>query len=121
MESKYNALHVLFSAFGISSFAGLASLLRSDKEITVRMVVSAMLNSGILGLVIALLWYNYYEGKGNIYFLLGVSGLAGIGGMSMLDFVVETLNGKFGLTINIRRGRRRDAGTQDDGGSTRSR
>lgn len=114
MESKYNALHVLFSAFGISSFGGLAALLRSDRDITVRMVVSAMLNSGILGLVIALFWYNYYEGKGNIYFLLGVSGLAGIGGMSILDLAVEMLNGRFGLTINIRRGKKSDASPEDD-------
>lgn len=86
---KFNPAHVFLSAFSISSIGGLAALLRSNKELTPRAVVSAFLYSGITGLIVALLWYNVFDGAGNIYFLLGVSGLAGIGGATVVDFLMQ--------------------------------
>jgi ABC-type uncharacterized transport system permease subunit len=54
-------LLVFASAFGASSFAGLATLLRFAKKLSKLAVVSAMLNAGFLGLAIALLWYQNYR------------------------------------------------------------
>jgi len=100
MLDRYEALKVFFAAFSISSLGGLAALLRSNKDISWRSGISAFLYSGVMGLIIALLWYNLFEGQGNIYFLLGISGLAGIGGTTVLDFVIQVIK-KGGLTINI--------------------
>lgn len=88
MSDKLSPIEVFLSAFSICSVAGLASYLRSGRELTARQVFSAMLNSGLLGLAIAFLWYRYFNGKDNIWFLLGVSLLAGLGGASLLDFIL---------------------------------
>lgn len=89
---------VFLSAASLSSFAGLASLLRSGAKLTVGTVFSAALNSGLLGLGIALLWYTKYQD--NIYFLIGVCVLAGLGGTSMLDFVIAAFR-RGGLTVSV--------------------
>jgi hypothetical protein len=67
----------------------------------------------MLGVVISLLWYNYFEGKGNVYFLLGVSGLAGIGGVTVLDFIIEALK-RGGIHISISPGDEPDEEADDE-------
>ena len=108
----FDPLKVFAAAFSISSVGGLAALLRSKREITRRAVLSTMLYSGVLGLVIALLWYNYFDGRGNLYFLLGVSGLAGIGGTTVLDFFIQVLKNR-GINITIRTGNKLHDGSED--------
>jgi hypothetical protein len=96
----HTPLQVFLSAFVLSSFGGLAALLRSNQEVTLRAVLSALMYSGGLGVVIALLLFNTFEGKGNIYVLLGISGLAGMGGMTLVDFIVQVLK-KGGVEIVV--------------------
>jgi hypothetical protein len=74
---RLNPIYVFVSAFGVSSFAGLAALLRGGKQVTIIAVLSAVLNSGLLGLAIALVWYNKFQD--NVYFLIGIQ----IGGLSV--------------------------------------
>lgn len=101
LQDKLGPLTVLLSAFTISSLGGLAALLRGQKELNWRIIVSAILYSGMMGLIIALLWYTYFDGKGNIYFLLGVSGLAGMGGTTFVDFLIQVIkNGGLNITID---------------------
>jgi hypothetical protein len=88
MPERFTPIQVLLSCLALSSFAGLARLLRSGEPMTFRAVASAMLNSGIFGLVIALFWYNYFE-KTNVYFLVAISGLAGLGGATLIDFAMQ--------------------------------
>lgn len=99
MQDKLTPFDVFVSCFSISSLAGLAALLRNGKPLTWRMVAAAVLYSGIFGLVIGLLWFNYFGGQDNIYFLIGVSGLAGLGGTTLLDFVVQGLANGFNIKI----------------------
>lgn len=96
MQDKLNPLAVFICAFGVSSFAGLAALLRAGKEVNKITVLSAILNSGFLGLAIALLWYTKFQD--NVYFLIGICVLAGLGGATMVDFVVESVKSG-GLSI----------------------
>ena len=100
MPDRLSPLQALVAAFSISSFGGLAALLRSDKPITWRAAIAAVMYSGMMGLVIALLWYNFFDGKGNVFFLLGVSGLAGIGGTTAIDFLIQVIK-KGGVQITI--------------------
>lgn len=86
MDDKLSPITLFTTAFVISALAGVAALLRSTKELTVRMVVSAILNSGALGLGLALLLFTYF--KENTWFLLGLCILAGLGGMTVLGFVL---------------------------------
>lgn len=84
--------HWLFSmSFTISSLAGVAALLRSGAPLTARVLVSAILNSGLFGLGIALVWYENYGGANHPWFMLGVSLLAGLGGTSLLDFAFQAI------------------------------
>lgn len=98
--SSLNPVHVFASCFGIASLAGIAHLLRSGQELTVRTVVAAGLYSGAMGTVIGLLWYNYFISS-NIYFLIGVSGLAGLGGVSLIDVITQIIS-KGGVNIIVR-------------------
>jgi hypothetical protein len=47
-----------------------------------------------------LAWYEYYDGKDNIAFLLAISGLAGIGGATALDLIRLFFAGKLHITLN---------------------
>jgi len=87
MQDELDPLKIFCSTFAISSFAGLAALLRSGKQLSFRVIASAMLNSGLLGLGLAFLWYNYF--RGNVWFLMGVCLLAGLGGVTLVDFVCQ--------------------------------
>lgn len=100
MNGKWQSIYVLLSAFAISSLGGLAALLRSHKPLNLRTVLSALLYSGMMGLIIALMWYNVFAGRENLYFLLGVSGLAGIGGVTVVDFIVQVFK-RGGLNVRI--------------------
>lgn len=104
-------LAVLGSAFAISAFCGLASLLQSKKALTVRAVLSSFMYSGATGLIVGLLWFNEY-GADNPYFMLGVAGLAGIGGVSLVDVAIATFK-KSGLSIKI--ATRRETNASDSG------
>jgi hypothetical protein len=94
MEDEHiHALSVFASAFGASSFAGLATLLRFAKKVSKLTVVSAMLNAGFLGLAIALLWYQNYRQAENVYGLIGICVLAGMGGSTLTDLALSLLSG----------------------------
>jgi hypothetical protein len=99
MQEKLNPLGVFVSAFAISSFAGLAALLRAGEQVTKKSVFSAMLNSGILGVIIALLWYASY--KDNVHFLIGVCALAGLGGNTLIDFALSLLKSKLTTVMAV--------------------
>ena len=93
MESKAmddpDPLKIFSAAGGIASFAGLAALLRSGRPLNYRSVATAVLNSGILGLAMAMLWFTYW--RDNIYFLVGLCALAGLGGVNMVEFALAVL------------------------------
>jgi hypothetical protein len=76
-----NPFGVFASAFLVSAFAGLAALLRSDSKINVKSIFSALLNSGCLGLAISLCWYSKFSD--NIFSLVGICLLAGLGGNTL--------------------------------------
>lgn len=82
-----SAFYVFASAFAVSALAGLAALLRSDKELSRKNVAAHVLNSGIMGLGLSLLWYVKFQE--NLYFLIGLCVVAGLGGMTTVDLVVE--------------------------------
>lgn len=96
----YGPLKVFICIFGISSLSGLASLLRSDRPLTPRSVFSAMLNAGILGMSIAMIWELVY-GIRHVWFITGVSLIAGLGGTTLMDVLYLSIQG--GLKIYVER------------------
>ncbi|WP_090456236.1 hypothetical protein [Nitrosospira sp. Nsp1] len=86
-------------AFFGASFAGLATQLRSGNALTRRAVASAMLNSGLIGSIIALLGYRTFAE--DLPYLMGMSLLAGIGGATILDFALLLLKRRMGIIIRI--------------------
>lgn len=114
MEDEHlHALSVFLSAFGASSFAGLATLLRFARRISRLSVVSAMLNSGFLGLAIALIWYQNYRDAQNAYGLLGICVIAGMGGSTLTDLLISLLSGA-GIKVTIIHERDRDGDYKND-------
>lgn len=100
VDETFHAFSVFLSAFGTASFAGLATLLRFAKKISKLAIVSAMLNSGFLGLAIALIWYQNYRNAENVYGLIGVCVLAGMGGSTLTDLLISILAGA-GIRVTI--------------------
>lgn len=117
------SLSVFVSAFGVSAFAGLATLLRFGKKLSKLAVVSSMLNAGFLGLAIALIWYQNYQKAANIHGLIGICVLAGMGGSTLTDILISLLSGA-GIKVIINHERDRDDthrySNGDDDGPTRS-
>ena len=99
-DENLHSLSVLLSAFGASAFAGLATLLRFAKKLSKLAVVSAMLNAGFLGLAIALIWYQNYRNAENVYGLIGICVLAGMGGSTLTDLAISLLAGA-GIKVTI--------------------
>lgn len=85
-------LKVFSYIFGMSSIAGLAALMRSGKDLTLRAITTASLNSGVMGVSIAMIWVHLY-GIDHIWFVSGISLLAGLGGTSLMDFAYQSAVG----------------------------
>ena len=100
VDEYLHALAVFVSAFGVAAFAGLATLLRFARKFSKLTVISAMLNAGFLGLAIALIWYQNYRKAENVYGLLGICVLAGMGGSTLTDLLISLLTGA-GIKITI--------------------
>ena len=88
-------------AFFGSSLAGLASQLRSGKTLTGRSIAAAVLNSGLVGLIIFLLGYRVFQE--NLPYLIGMSLLSGIGGATLMDFALQVVKRGLGIRISIDR------------------
>lgn len=101
------SLSVFFAAFGVSAFAGLATLLRFSTKLSKLAVVSSMLNSGFLGLAISLIWYRNFSQDSNIHGLIGICVLAGMGGSTLTDVIISLLSGT-GIKVIINHERDRD-------------
>lgn len=101
------SLSVFAAAFGVSAFAGLATLLRFSRKLSKLAVVSSMLNSGFLGLAISLIWYQNYREAANVHGLIGICVLAGMGGSTITDVLISLLAGA-GIKVIINHERDRD-------------
>ena len=76
--------------FIISSIAGLAAMMRSERNVTKKLVFVAMLTSGLFGLGICSWIYADLEPMQ----LISVSIFAGLGGMSLLDIAIQKIKNK---------------------------
>jgi len=65
-----------------------------------RSITVAFLFSGIVGLLICLALYNYFDAKDNIFLLLAISGLTGNGGANVVDLTMLLLGGKLKLVLH---------------------
>lgn len=84
-------LQIFVAAVSIGALAGLASALRSAAALTGRYVGSSILTAALTALLTSLIGHQYVTESKNIYFLLGVSGLAGYGGATLLDSALAML------------------------------
>ena len=112
-EDNFVSLSVFASAFGVSAFAGLATLLRFAKKLSKLSVLSAMLNAGFMGLAIALIWYQNYQEAHDVYGLIGICALAGMGGGTVTDILISVLAGS-GIRVTITHERDRHGESSDD-------
>jgi hypothetical protein len=112
-DEYFHSLAVFASAFGVAGFAGLATLLRFARKISKLAIISAMLNAGFLGLAIALIWYQNYRKAENVYGLLGICVLAGMGGSTLTDLLISLLSGA-GIKVTITHERDRGGEYIDD-------
>lgn len=118
IDEYFHSLSVFASAFGVSAFAGLATLLRFGRKFSRISIISAMLNAGFLGLAIALTWYQNYRKAENVYGLLGICVMAGMGGSTLTDLLISLLSGA-GIKVTIMHERDRDGDFKNDDGNTK--
>lgn len=89
--------YLLFcSMFIISGVSGVAAHLRTnsdDKPHSLLSYLTAGLNSGLLGLGIGLLFFVKFAE--DLYFLVGICVVSGLGGMPMVEFAIETIKTGF--------------------------
>jgi hypothetical protein len=71
----------------IGSIAGVAALLRSQSKLDRRAFFAALLNSGLLAVVVACGLFHYY-GTQVVWLVISVSILSGLGGIALLDFIL---------------------------------
>jgi hypothetical protein len=75
-----------------SSLGGLARMLLAEEELPLRKVVGCMLLSGVAGVIVALLLWDYLAE--NRALLAGVSLLSGVGGSTTIDFLFVLIRNK---------------------------
>lgn len=100
MLDANHPIWVFLSAFGVSSFAGLATYLRFSRKLALLSFLSAVMNAGCMGLAIALIWYQHYRKSENVYGLIGICVLAGMGGSTVTDIFWSVLSGA-GIKVTI--------------------
>ena len=82
-QATFDPATVLAFLFTVGAFGGLAALLRlASQQLTIRNVLSSMLNSGLLAVCLWCLWTEEYR-------VAGCCILAALGGTSMVEFVLE--------------------------------
>ena len=95
---KLDPVTLAITAAVVGALAGVAAALRTTGQITWRAVLSAGLNSAALGSGMAMLLFTYF--KDNTWFLLGLCLLSGLGGMTLLGFVLAIIK-KGGVYVDI--------------------
>lgn len=99
--TKDPSLWILLSCTTVSAMGGLAAMVKRGKRVSMFVIFSTTFYNAMAGLIIGLLWYNYFLNANNVYFLIGVSGAAGIGGVTILDVFLQMLTGG-GLKIVVK-------------------
>lgn len=90
-DSDPTPLQIIVAAIGIGALAGMASALRTTMALTGRYVGSSILTSILTAVLTVLIGWYYVQESKHIYFLLGISGLAGYGGATLLDAALAVL------------------------------
>lgn len=85
----------------LSSLAGLAARLRVGIAVSIGDVARAMFVSGIVGLIVAFLLYDYFVPRGSVNLWVGVSMLAGAGGHGILDLLLNLLTRKLNKAADV--------------------
>lgn len=86
MDFQMSPVGLFIACFALTAFAGLAALLRLPAPLTIKSVASSVLNCGLLGLGISLLWYTQFQQ--NTYFLVGACVILGLSGMGTFEFII---------------------------------
>ena len=98
LSSAFEPLKILGVTFLLGGLAGLAALLRSPDKLTRRAVVSAILNSSLLSMGSAALWW-WKAPESNFILLMAVSILIGLGGNTSVGIVTAMFQKKFNIII----------------------
>jgi hypothetical protein len=89
MQVNSPFLEILISSFLGTATSALAELLYSKRRLDARIILATFLFGGMFGLGIALFWWNYMREETPGGFVIGVSILAGLGGITFMQIVVR--------------------------------
>jgi len=101
MDQHNRIIDLIAYAFALSSIAGLAAMLRAhpaSERIPVRNYAIAILGSGAAGVIVFLLAFSRLHD--DLFLLIGISGLAGVGGVTVIDFIIQSII-KRRITIEV--------------------
>lgn len=91
MFERLKPLSIALAIFPFGALAGFAMLIRSDKEITPRQVMDAMLTSGLLAVCV---WWILHDkfGDERMGYVAGLSVLSGFGANSIIGALLKALD-----------------------------
>lgn len=89
--------------FLVASLTGLATIVRSRRELTRRSITGAMLYNGLLGLAVGAIWIGYFPEK-SMWLPLGVSILVGLSNSFDPSTIVAVLLRAFNLRVDNDKG-----------------
>ena len=102
-------LYLALSCAAISSFAGIAAAMRSGKATTARDYIAAVIYSAAFGVSWGCLLAEKFADSP--YLLIGTSGFVGLGGATLIDFVVQWIGGRLQIKVEVK------TDEQDENGS----
>lgn len=85
MQEKETII-VLSIGWALASLGGIAAMLRTGKDVSFRLVVMALTNSGLCGLASAAWLYDKLE----LTELIAVSIMVGLGGMEVVNLAIQS-------------------------------
>lgn len=97
--AQMTQLELMAWAFGVSLAGGIASALRKRK-VTATDIVKVGVNTGVMGLSLALIASNFTDDPNSNWLIIGVCGILSLGGISTVDWVEETIRNKVGKRID---------------------
>ena len=107
-SSAMEPLKILGVTFLLGGLAGLAALLRSPDKLTRRAVCSAILNSSLLSMGSAALWW-WKSPDSNFILLMAVSILIGLGGNTSVGIVTAMFQKKFNIVVSEPKDRKNES------------
>jgi hypothetical protein len=93
---KINPMTIFATSGVLAAAAGIAELLNSERPFNTRNALGSLLNSGLLGIGVAMGWYHWFLSKGLVFALMATCLFVGFGGLPIATQARRLIGAWFG-------------------------